>query len=73
MDICGDIDSLERCKMPTYEYVCKSCSNHWEEDKKINDPPQDTCPKCKKKTAKRLISGGTGFILKGSGWFKDGY
>lgn len=59
--------------MPTYEYLCKSCGNEWEEERKIKDPPQDTCPKCKKKTAKRLISRGTGFMLKGSGWFRDGY
>jgi putative FmdB family regulatory protein len=58
--------------MPTYEYVCASCSNQWEEIQKISDPPIKTCPKCSKKKAKRQISGGS-FILKGGGWYADLY
>jgi putative FmdB family regulatory protein len=59
--------------MPTYEYICTSCSHEWENMAKITAPPTATCPKCKKKTAKRLISGGVGFQLKGSGWAREGY
>jgi putative FmdB family regulatory protein len=58
--------------MPTYEYVCTSCENHWEEVQKISEPALDTCPKCTNKTAKRQISGGN-FILKGGGWYADLY
>jgi len=56
----------------TYEYVCNHCKHQWEEDQKITDKKTETCPVCKKKSAERLISGGTGFVLKGGGWFKDG-
>lgn len=59
--------------MPTYEYECTSCKHQWEKDQSIKDPPVKKCPKCKKNTAKRLVSGGCGFILNGSGWAKDGY
>lgn len=58
--------------MPTYEYACASCQNHWEEIQKISEEPLKVCPKCGKDTAKRQISGGN-FILKGGGWYADLY
>ncbi len=58
--------------MPTYEYVCTDCANHWEEIQKISESPIEHCPKCGKATAKRQISGGN-FILKGGGWYADLY
>ena len=58
--------------MPTYEYVCTSCENQWEEIQKISEPSLTDCPKCKNATAKRQISGGS-FILKGGGWYADLY
>src|SRR4051812_41620207 len=58
--------------MPTYEYVCTDCDNHWEEVQKISAPPLEICPRCTKVTAKRQISGGN-FILKGGGWYADLY
>jgi putative FmdB family regulatory protein len=58
--------------MPTYEYVCTSCQNQWEEIQKISEAPVEACPKCAKPTAKRQISGGN-FILKGGGWYADLY
>lgn len=57
----------------TYEYVCTACRHEWEAEQSISDKPLSTCPRCKKKTAKRQISGGAGFILKGGGWYADGY
>lgn len=57
----------------TYEYECISCKFLWEEEKKITDPPTKTCPKCGKEKAKRLVSGGTAFVLKGGGWANNGY
>lgn len=61
--------------MPTYEYKCQdeACQHQWEEDGLIKDPPTEICPKCQKKTAKRQISAGTGFILQGGGWAADRY
>ena len=58
--------------MPTYDYVCTSCQNAWEEVQRITADPLTDCPKCGKATAKRQISGGN-FILKGSGWANDLY
>ena len=58
--------------MPTYEYVCTSCGNAWEEFQKISEDPTQVCPKCNESTAKRQISGGN-FILKGGGWYADLY
>jgi putative FmdB family regulatory protein len=54
--------------MPTYEYKCTNCGYRFEEFQSITDPPNETCPKCKGKT-ERIISGGTGFLLKGSGFY----
>ena len=34
---------------------------------------QVECPSCRKSTARRQISRGTGFILKGGGWYADLY
>lgn len=57
----------------TYEYVCTACHHEWEAQQSISEKPLSTCPACKKKTAKRQVSGGAGFILKGGGWYADGY
>jgi putative FmdB family regulatory protein len=59
--------------MPTYEYGCTACGNEWEELQRITEPPIEVCPKCGKNAAHRLISAGTGFILKGGGWYSDLY
>ena len=57
----------------TYEYVCTSCQHAWEEEQRISEAPLTTCPNCHLETAKRQVSGGAGFILKGSGWYADLY
>ncbi len=57
----------------TYEYVCTACAHEWEAEQPISAPPLKTCPKCHAETAKRQVSGGMGFILKGGGWYSDGY
>jgi len=57
----------------TYEYACEACGHHWEAEQSIKDAALKTCVSCGKNKAKRLISGGTGFLLKGGGWYADGY
>ena len=57
----------------TYEYLCTECQHAWEEEQSISAPPVETCPNCGRKSAKRQVSGGVGFILKGGGWYADGY
>lgn len=58
--------------MPTYQYECDSCQHEWEEFQSMKDEPTKKCPECKKEKAKRIITGGTGFVLKGGGWFNSG-
>lgn len=57
----------------TYEYLCQDCGNQWEAEQSIKEKPLTRCPSCGAEAAKRLISGGTGFLLKGGGWYADGY
>jgi len=55
-----------------YEYKCNNCSREFEEEQKMSDPALQKCEKCGGDVT-RLISGAPAFILKGSGWYKDGY
>lgn len=57
----------------TYEYVCRVCQHEFEIEQKITEEPLLDCPKCLVAALKRLISGGSGFILEGNGWANDGY
>ncbi|AUX40849.1 FmdB family transcriptional regulator [Sorangium cellulosum] len=59
--------------MPTYEYACTSCAHEWEAEQSIKEAPLSECPSCGNATARRQISRGTGFILKGGGWYSDLY
>lgn len=58
--------------MPTYEYGCKACGKTWEREQRITEDPIKDCPHCNAPEARRLISGAT-FMLKGGGWYADGY
>lgn len=58
--------------MPTYDYQCKKCDFEFERDQRITADPIKTCPKCKSRRAERLLSAPR-FILKGGGWYADGY
>jgi len=58
--------------MPTYEYGCEACGAKYELEQRITEDPIKKCKKCGKLKAKRLISGGN-FMLKGGGWYADGY
>ena len=57
----------------TYEYVCQACGHQWEAEQSIKDRPLENCVSCGANKAKRLVSGGTGFLLKGGGWYADLY
>jgi len=54
--------------MPTYEYECTGCGLVFEEERPITAPARQRCPKCRHKV-RRLISGGTGILFKGSGFY----
>lgn len=57
----------------TYEYVCTACGHAWEAEQRISEGPLKSCPNCHQEAAKRQVSGGAGFILKGGGWYADLY
>lgn len=63
--------------MPTYTYCCPA-HGEFEEFHSITEQIED-CPICQKEKCDpiqkvtRLISGGTTFVLNGSGWAKDNY
>jgi putative FmdB family regulatory protein len=56
--------------MPTYEYEC-SKGHVFEVEQSITAEPLKRCKVCRAKV-RRLISA-SHFILKGSGWYADGY
>lgn len=58
--------------MPIYEYLCEKCEHEFEREQRITDPPVKTCPRCRSRRVKKLISR-TSFVLKGSGWYSDLY
>jgi putative FmdB family regulatory protein len=54
--------------MPTYEYACKSCSEHVEVVQSFKDDPLTTCPACGGPL--RKVFGAIGISFKGSGFYK---
>lgn len=58
--------------MPTYDYQCDKCGNHFERFEKMSDEPLKKCPKCSGKVH-RLIGGGSGVIFKGTGFYETDY
>lgn len=58
--------------MPTYQYSCLKCGNSFESFQKMNDRPLEHCPSCGGEV-KRLISGGAGFLFKGTGFYITDY
>ncbi|MGH7864119.1 MAG: FmdB family zinc ribbon protein, partial [Candidatus Binataceae bacterium] len=61
-----------RERMPVYEYACGKCGHDFEAEQRITEPPIKTCPRCRARKVKRLISQ-TSFVLKGSGWYATDY
>lgn len=66
--------------MPTYEYLCEKCQKTFEVFQSMKDAPLTECPQDRCQEAewgrgkvKRLVSGGAGFIFKGSGFYITDY
>ncbi len=58
--------------MPVYEYLCEKCGHEFEREQRITEDPVKTCPACRGRRVKKLISQ-TSFVLKGGGWYSDLY
>lgn len=59
--------------MPTYVYRCPACGKTEELVQKITEKQAPMCPDEECKTRMESVISATSFILKGSGWAKDGY
>ena len=53
--------------MPTYEYFCEQCDDHFEAVQRFSDAPLTACP-TGHNTVRRVIRP-AGIIFKGSGWY----
>ncbi|KXK11655.1 MAG: FmdB family regulatory protein [Chloroflexi bacterium OLB14] len=54
--------------MPVYTYRCENCGVQFEKHQSFTDNPLKTCPECKKKALKKVITP-TKVIFKGSGFY----
>jgi putative FmdB family regulatory protein len=54
--------------MPIYTYRCENCGVQFERHQSFNDEPLKTCPECRKKSLKKVITP-TRIIFKGSGFY----
>ncbi len=59
--------------MPTYDYFCEHCGHEFEAFHPMTADPVRICPKCSHMSVKRKVSGGTGLIFKGSGFYITDY
>ncbi len=61
--------------MPTYEYICNECGDRFDHFQSMSSPALSQRPDCDKKdcNVSRVISGGTGLIFKGSGFYLTDY
>ena len=59
--------------MPTYEYLCENCGHEFERFQSITAAVLRKCPRCNKRTLKRLVGSGAGVIFKGSGFYETDY
>jgi putative FmdB family regulatory protein len=54
--------------MPTYEYLCQTCSHRFETWQKMTDDPLTICPECGSHIRRVLYPAGV--VFKGSGFYK---
>jgi len=61
--------------MPTYDYVCEECGDRFEHFQTMSSPVLTQKPDCEMENCfvKRMVSGGSGLIFKGSGFYLTDY
>ena len=58
--------------MPTYNYYCPNCGSHSSYFQKMSDSAISKCEECGE-NIQRVITGGTGLIFKGTGFYLTDY
>jgi len=59
--------------MIDYAYHCPYCHHTFDRQYPMGEQPKRAkCPKCKRRAASLRVTGGNGFVLKGSGWTPRG-
>ena len=61
--------------MPTYDYICSECGERFEHLQTMTSSVLTQKPNCEQEkcAVKRIVSGGTGLIFKGSGFYLTDY
>jgi putative FmdB family regulatory protein len=59
--------------MPTYDYICDSCTHEFEAFESIKADPQKVCPTCGKESLRRKLGPGAAILFKGSGFYQTDY
>ena len=61
--------------MPTYDYICSECGERFEHFQTMTSSGLTQKPNCEQEkcAVKRIVSGGTGLIFKGSGFYLTDY
>ena len=61
--------------MPTYDYICSECGERFEHFQTMTSSVLTQKPNCEQEkcAVKRIVSGGTGLIFKGSGFYQTDY
>ena len=54
--------------MPVYTYRCDACGVQFEKHQSFHDTPLKTCPECRKKKLRKVITPSK-IIFKGSGFY----
>jgi putative FmdB family regulatory protein len=61
--------------MPTYDYMCTQCGERFEHFQSMTSATLTRKPNCEQEKCivRRIVSGGTGLIFKGSGFYLTDY
>jgi putative FmdB family regulatory protein len=67
-DIVSKEQEARSVRMPVYTYRCENCGVQFERQQSFTDAPLKTCPECRRKALKKVITP-TKVIFKGSGFY----
>ena len=59
--------------MPTYNYRCLKCKEEFSVFQKMSDIAISQCLSCESNIVQKIITGGSGLIFKGSGFYLTDY